>query len=172
MRNSYGGSAIRMFAGAIEAYCTNGMILGQHDVAYFRHTSGLQLADINLNIKRALAVFANKQEVWATWANAQVEREKTMEFFQAISESPRQFDLFQSRWLEEREDRGATLWSVYSTLTNFSSHADGEFAPRRSSEDTLAMTMLNREVQVQKWIESPEWSRLEWSTFESTKEAV
>ena len=162
LRNSYGGSAIRMYAGAIEFYCTNGMLLGQHDAAYFRHTAGLQIAGINLAIKRSLDTFVDKQEVWAKWADTPVQRAATIEFFRSISASPRQFDLFQTRWLEEREDRGSTAWSVYSTLTNFSSHPRGEFAPRRTTDqnDTIAATMLHRELQVQKWVESSAWARL------------
>ena len=159
-RNSYGGTGIRLYGGAIEFYCTNGMMSGQHDAAYFRHTSGLQISGINLAVKRMLEQFVDKQAVWAKWADTPVQRHATIEFFRAISASPRQFDLFQTRWLEEREDRGSTVWSVYSTLTNFSSHPRGEFAPRRTDNDTLAATMLHREVQVQKWVSSPEWGKL------------
>jgi hypothetical protein len=41
VQNGYGGSALRLHAGAIEFYCMNGMIIGDYQSAYNKHTSGL-----------------------------------------------------------------------------------------------------------------------------------
>jgi hypothetical protein len=39
--NGYGGTSFGCKVGAINFFCTNGMITGEHDVVYRRHTSGL-----------------------------------------------------------------------------------------------------------------------------------
>jgi hypothetical protein len=39
--NGYGGTSFGCKVGAINFFCTNGMITGEHDAVYRRHTSGL-----------------------------------------------------------------------------------------------------------------------------------
>jgi hypothetical protein len=161
-RNSYGGSAIRLYSGAIEFYCTNGMLTGEHDVAYFRHSSGLQLASIGVAVRKSLDAFVSAQSKWQHWAATRVSHSAAMDFFRAVAQTPRMLDVLQTQWLMESEDRDQTVYGVYSALTNYASHENsGGFTPqRRLNEDTRAMTMLGREVQVQKWTETPHFARL------------
>jgi hypothetical protein len=154
--NAYGGASLRVLAGAIEFYCTNGMVLGSYDAAYHRHTSGLRIEHISDVVSKALSTYTTAQSKWQQWTKTPVTREQTMALFHEIASSPRQLDKFSDRWIIEQEDRGPTLWSVYSTLTYFASHSeDAAFAPRNTQQDSVAATMMQRELDVRKWIELP-----------------
>ena len=155
--NAYGGASIRLLTGAIEFYCSNGMITGDFTSTYHRHTRGLQIDRIGEHIKSGLIAFTNEPVKWARWCEKTVTREETMALFTEIASSPRQAEKFINRWEVEAADRGPTVWSVYSTLTNYASHNTGDFSIRSSSidNDSVADTMLKREIDVRKWTEHP-----------------
>ncbi len=58
--------------------------------------------------------------------------------------------------------RGNNKWSVYSALTNYSSHGgDEDFAPLKNTKaDTKAIRMFDREFKVSKWIDTEDFNRL------------
>ena len=67
------------------------------------------------------------------------------------------------QFTREVDDRGNNLWAVYSTLTYYASHADGHFTLRRTVDDTdtVAQTMLGRELNVARWVQTNEWKEME-----------
>lgn len=161
-QNGYGGGSIRLYAGAIEFYCTNGMIRGLHHSAYKRHTSGCQIYHLDKMVKGSLQTFTNAQDDWHRWAHTTVSNANTLEFFRSIARSPSLLDKLNEHYIREREVRGPTMWTVYSTLTYFASHADGDFAPRRGDveDGRVASTMHDRELDVAKWVESARFKAL------------
>jgi hypothetical protein len=163
VQNGYGGSALRMHAGAIEFYCTNGMISGEYESTYRKHTSGLYVSGIAPTVHKALATFSYSQSIWKRWATTPVHHQAAMDLFRELASSEKLRENLQDQYLRERDARGDTLWSVYSAMTYYASHADGGFALRRTVEqqDTQASVMLNRELSVAKWIESDAWKKLE-----------
>ena len=170
VQNGYGGSALRVHAGAIDFYCTNGMISGEYQSAYRKHTSGLVVADMGRTITSALDTFAQSQSKWIKWARTPVKHQAAMDLFRELASSEKLANNLSDQYLRERDARGDNLWGVYSTLTYYASHADGEFKLRSSvdQQDTVASTMLQRELNVAEWIKSDHWRALEsagtWKT--------
>jgi hypothetical protein len=151
VQNGYGGSALRILAGAIEFYCTNGMVRGSYDQVYHKHTAGLRIDHLGDTLVKAIDTYAQSTKEWREWTRKPVTREQTMDLFRAIAKSPSHFDKLSDHWLRERDIRGDTLWAAYSTLTYYASHNDGAFAVRRASEDNSAAIMMQRELDVAQW---------------------
>ena len=161
VQNGYGDSALRMHAGAIEFYCTNGMICGEYQSVYRKHTSGLILTGVADAVDKALEVFANSQNVWREWARKPVRNLDAMELFRELARTDRLTEKLSDHYMREVDVRGMNLWAVYSTLTYYASHSDGEFSIRDTKQDTEAVTMLERELRVAKWLNTDAWKKLE-----------
>jgi len=163
VQNGYGGSALRVHAGAIDFYCTNGMIQGDYTSAYRKHTSGLMVEGVGEAVEKALVSFTDAQDRWRKWAQTPVQHSEAMQLFKDLAQSVKLQENLADQYLKEREDRGNNLWSVYSTLTHYASHNDGPFGLRSTVEqqDTVASTMLQRELTVAQWIKSAAWNKLE-----------
>jgi len=163
VQNGYGGSALRIHAGAIDFYCTNGMIRGEYVSAYRRHTSRLMIGDLSKTINTAVNEYAKTTEQLQTWSKKPVTHEKAMALFEAIASSVKMREGLAEQFMEERDLRGNNVWAVYSTLTHYASHPRGAFALRKSVEeqDNVAATMLRHELDVVRWTQTPEWHALE-----------
>ena len=163
VQNGYGGSALRIHAGAIDFFCTNGMVSGEFNAAYHRHTSGLVVENLSNTITKALETFASEQVKWKRWADTPVKHEAAMELLKSIATSPRLYENLSNQYMHEMDTRGPNLWSVYSALTYYASHNEGEFALRKPAEaaNTEAQIMMQREMNVAKWIRTPAWRNLE-----------
>lgn len=163
VQNGYGGSALRTHAGAIDGWCSNGMIRGDYISAYHKHTSGLQLLSFSNVVRRALESFEESKPMWTRWANTHVPHHAAMELFKQLASSTKMVEGLGNQYLEEVSTHGDTLWSVYSAMTHYASHNEGEFALRKSAEqqDSVANIMLQRELRVSEWTERDEFKALE-----------
>jgi hypothetical protein len=163
VQNGYGGSALRIHAGAIDFYCTNGMIRGEYTSTYRKHTSGLVVGHLNSTVKSALQEFANGSEQWNAWAAKPIRFEQAMKLFEQIALSAKMKESLNDQFTREVDMRGNNMWALYSTLTYYASHNDGAFGLRRTVEeqDTVATTMLGRELNVSRWVHSDAWKELE-----------
>ena len=163
VQNGYGGSALRIHAGAIEFFCSNGMITGEYQSTYHKHTAGLVVTGINTAVERALDVFAASEQKWQRWEETPVGHDQAMQLFHELASSDKLRGNLIQQYMQERDTRGANLYSVYSALTYYASHNDGEFKLRSSvqTQDTEASTMLQRELTVAKWVNSDAWRKVE-----------
>ena len=163
VQNGYGGSALRIHSGAIDFFCTNGMIHGEFTSTYRRHTSGIVIGNLTSTIQESLAQFASQQVIWNRWVNTPVKVDGVAELFDKVSTSTKMREGLLDQYERESDSRGKNLWAVYSAMTYYASHSDGQFTLRRSVEeaDTVASTMLTRELNVSKWLNLPEFKKLE-----------
>jgi len=163
VQNGYGGSALRIHSGAIDFFCLNGMIHGEFTSTYRRHTSGIMIGNLTNTIHESLTQFASQQIIWNKWVNTPVKVDAVAELFDKVSTSIRMREGLLAQYERESDSRGKTLWSVYSAMTHYASHHDGQFTLRKSVEDadTVASTMLTRELNVAKWLNLPEFKKLE-----------
>ena len=164
MRGSYGKDSIMWLAGAIQFYCSNGMVIGEFEQDVRRHSKHLQIADISTNIHKGIEHFYQSAEKWREWDHRNVTALAVHQFFLDAVANDKDHSAL-SRKLEERYfteimDRGETAWAVYSALTYYSSHNAGTFATRNTANDHAAATMFDRERQVRKWVDSPAWQEL------------
>jgi len=157
IKNVYGGGSLRVIYGAIDTYCINGMITGEYEANYFRHTSGLEIPMIGKSIGPALDKFVEETDRMRTWARTYVGHDEAMKLFKRIAASPRMIEKMNSEWMREADDRGQTKWALYSTLTNYSSSQDGTFKIKQTEHDTVQATLHARELNVHKWITLPEF---------------
>jgi Domain of unknown function (DUF932) len=164
--NGYGGSALRVHAGAIEFYCSNGMIRGEYQSTYRKHTAGLVVSGIDHAITSSLESFAADQAKWRKWAATPVRHSDAMQLFKDIAQSVKLQEGLTEQYMVESDERGPNLWAVYSAMTYYSSHNTGPFAFRASVEkqDTVATTMLQRELRVSQWTNTDAWHKLEMAT--------
>jgi hypothetical protein len=163
VQNGYGGSALRLHAGAIEFFCTNGMISGDYQSTYNKHTSGLVVSGVSQSVESALQAFARSKDTWQQWADTPVKHHDAMALFRQLASSDKLRENLSHQYMREADERGSNLWAVYSAMTYYASHADGEFSLRETvkAQNTEASTMLQRELTVAKWVASPLWRKLE-----------
>jgi hypothetical protein len=163
VQNGYGGSALRIHSGAIDFYCMNGMIHGEFISTYRRHTAGVTIGNLSNAVQTALLQFAAQQDVWRTWAEKPAKFDAVLELFEKISTSEKMRNALLEQYERESDARGKNVWAVYSTMTHYASHYDGNFGLRRTvlEADTVATTMLTRELNVAKWAQSQEFKKLE-----------
>ena len=159
--NSYGGTSFRLIVGAIEWYCTNGMVIGEYDIFYHRHTRGLTLDKINVRIKSAIDIFFKYGETMTKWYKRTITDAEALEFLTEHSGfSQRKAEAMFRQWLLESEQRGKNVWALYSALTYYSSHNTGEFTMRDTKSDHQAATMVKREREVRDIVSSSHWTTL------------
>ena len=63
---------------------------------------------------------------------------------------------------QETTVRGHNAFALYSAFTNYSSYGDERngFIIKDTKGDTKSVTMLNRELEVNKWIATPQFKDL------------
>jgi hypothetical protein len=142
------------------------MIRGEYVSAYKKHSSRLVVTGLDNLVTKALMQFTESEVVWQRWVRTGVQHAAAMALFEKIAESAKMKEGLLEQYEREQDARGKNLWSVYSTLTYYASHADGAFNFRRTvdEQDTKASIMLKRELAVSRWTQSPEWQALETVT--------
>jgi len=162
VQNGYGGSAVRLIAGAIEFYCSNGMITGKYDSKYARHTSGVKIADFRKFVLSALHNFTTATDKWKKWVKTPVINDDVLDFFTSLAITSNLRENLITQHIVERHHRGPNLWSVYSAMTNYASHSDGLFPLRKTDENSNAATiMFNRGLDVDLWSTTDAFKRIE-----------
>ena len=162
--NSYDGSgSFKMYSGAIDFFCSNGIITGDYDVFVHKHTSGLTIPDVTQRVKRTIDVFYTSAERWRRWVGKKITDGQVEEMLlQLHGVSARRAEQFLSLYHENALTHGSTVWALYSAFTAFASHAEGDdrFLIRDTGEDNEAVTLLNRENAVVGWVASDAFQRL------------
>lgn len=159
--NGFGGSSFKLMLGAIDFFCTNGMVVGEFDAYYHRHTKGLKVQDVVERIRRGIDVFYKQADVWQRWMKKELSADDVQEFLKSLpGMSPRRAAQLERQYYIESRAHGATVWALYSAMTYFATHNEGEFRVRDTGNDNVAATLLKREEQVKRWSESSEWKRI------------
>ncbi len=159
VKNGFGGSSIVLYTGAIDFFCTNGMIGGQFDCMYARHTKGLQITDVTDRVRRSIDVFYKQADIWRGWRNQLVSEQQAKEFFEDMFSDRLAIKLYR-QFLIDRQIHGHNMWALYSAMTYYASHDEGQFETRNTGVDHSAVTLLKREEQVQRTVASDAWSAL------------
>lgn len=159
-QNSFGHTGIKLYAGGIDFYCENGLILGHFEKTFKKHTKNLQLGVLNDPIQKGIDLFNARQAEWLEWQDRAVSRADAAKTLEDLAVGPRMSERLIARFDQESQDRGGTLWALYSALTFYASHNSAVFPVRQTPTDHTAETLLNRELQVQKWISSEPFTRL------------
>lgn len=150
VQNGFGTGAIKLYAGAIDFFCTNGLILGEYSSTYAKHTSGVTLGRFTKAVEASVDIFWKNRDMYTKLRQHKVQSdEMVQEWFQEQFSERLGMKLYR-QYLIEKASRngGGSLWAVYSAMTHFASHNSGEFGLRNTVNDHEASTMISRENQV------------------------
>ena len=148
--------------GAIDFFCTNGMITGEYDKIKRKNTANFNLDVFISELKKSVKDFdaqANMFQRWAVTSLVHVDVKNLLDkIIQSDNRSEKMFTLYN----QEVSTRGRNVWALYSAFTNYASYADERngFTLRNTGNDTEAQSMWSREQEVSKWISSPEFQRI------------
>jgi hypothetical protein len=157
--NGYdGSSSFKLYHGAIDYFCTNGMVTGSYDMIYKRHTSGLTIPALTDKVRKAIEIFHEQSEEWSRWTSKKISNETAEECFKAMPNiSERRVLQLMQQYKQEIVSHGPTLWALYSTATFYASNSNGYFSVRDTGQDNVASTLLDRENQVRGWLNTDEF---------------
>ncbi len=159
--NGFGGSAIKLYAGAIDMFCTNGMVLGDFTTEYAKHTSGVKIARFTEVVEQAVDVFWKNKARWQMLRDTVIKSDElVLSWLQKEFSERTGLKLFHQYLIEKKVRGGSNMWALYSALTYYSSHSTGDFALRNTKNDHAAQTMLSRENDVRKVVDSAAWDEL------------
>lgn len=160
VQNGFGSRAIKLYSGAIDFFCTNGMIIGDHVRTYAKHTSGVQINKFKEAVEASVNMFWKNRHFYGELAGRKVLDDDDVAAFYNKHFGDRLGARLLRQYLIEKRARGPSLWSVYSALTYYSSHAEGEFTLRNTSNDHAASTMMKREVDVMRVVKDEDFMRI------------
>jgi len=148
--NSYGGKSVSCIAGAIDFFCTNGMVTGSFETKARRHTSGFTLTGLDKWITDSLDEFTTFNTRLQEYASMTFDYTSLMALTEVLADQrviSHQFSKsFPVNVLAEAEGRGGvgitevSVWDVYSAMTTFATHAD----VRKTGNDHEFSTRMKR----------------------------
>ena len=147
--------------GAIDFFCENGSISGEFDTVRRKNTKNFELSAFIDEVEQSVDVFYERAKLYQAWAAKSIHMHQALACIEKLpgitkAKATKLYDLY----INETLVRGHNVWTLYSAMTNYSSHVDNGFALRRTRSDHAARSMLSREFEVVKWISSPSFEKL------------
>jgi len=163
-----GLTANNYMLGAIDGFCTNGMVFTQaadRDSAYVkvykRNTKNFNLDAFAVHLRSSVEIFYEQAEQYRKMALLPLSHQHGIKFIDELSMSESKRDGIKSIYGHEIIDRGENVFALHSALTNYSSHQNPNlFKTRSTKNDVLAETMFKREEEVANIFASNRWSEL------------
>ena len=157
-----GSCSNQVFFGAIDFFCTNGMIRGEHDKVRRKNTSNFSMDRFIRDLRGSQQSFYMQSERLQSWANKPLYSGDVKSMLETLLKSDRASEKMLSLYYQEAGVRGQNVWALYSAFTNYATYADERngFSLRNTGKDTNAVSMFNREHQVSQWIESKPFKEL------------
>lgn len=148
--------------GAIDFFCTNGQIRGEHDKVRRKNTSGFSLDRFITQLERSKQDFYSQSATLQSWANKRLLIQDVKSMLESLFKSDVKADKMITLYNQEANVRGQNAWALYSAFTNYASYADERngFKLRNTGYDTRAVSMFHREQEVSKWIDSKQFKEL------------
>ena len=148
--------------GAIDFFCLNGQIRGKHDKVMRKNTSNFSLDRFIFELEKSQQDFTAQAEQMQRWANTSLAHVNVKELLEGIMRSDRKAEKMHTLYSQEAGARGRNLWSLYSAFTNYATYADERngFNLRNTGNDTQAISMFKREIDVAGWIDTPQFQAI------------
>lgn len=157
--NSYGAKAIQLISGAIDFFCTNGMIIGAHERAARKHTSGVTVRGLDRWVHDSVTAFTGHVDRMQQWSHTDIPHAHENGLFthlvgKGLASERHASQLNTSMHYERNRHAGRdnrpTLWHLYSAMTQWSSHSE----VRNTGNDHEANTRIGRARHVQQMIDA------------------
>ena len=157
-----GSCSNQTFFGAIDFFCTNGMIRGEHDKVRRKNTANFTMARFIRDLRESTQSFYAQSERLQGWANKPLYIGNVKAMLDTLLKSDRMAEKMLGLYNQEASVRGQNVWALYSAFTNYASYADERngFNLRNTGKDTGAVSMFQRESKVSQWIESKPFKEL------------
>ena len=157
--NSYDGStSFSSRVGGFRLLCSNGMVIGKTFMhASLRHTKSLDIKSVISKLDETINVYLENANQWQQWSKQRIslyDLEAVVKHFADGNEKLEQSLI--ENYHQEAQEIGLNKWSLFNAFTHWSTHAP----VREASQSNAASIRLNRELRVQRLLESPEWKRL------------
>jgi hypothetical protein len=121
--NGYGGTSLGCIIGAVNHFCTNGMILGDYETVYRRHTLGLDASIAAEWLKAGMAKWDVGVLRWHRWASIPSRTSAMIDAAKAMSDNEQHVRRMERVYIDTYVPKyGNTLFALYQTLTDFASH--------------------------------------------------
>lgn len=152
----------QVFFGAIDFFCTNGMIRGEHDKVRRKNTTNFSMDTFIRELENANSDFYSQAEQLQTWASTPLEYSSVRDMLHSLMGSEKKGDKMLGLYGQEIQTRGHNAFALYSAFTNYASYADERngFKLRDTGNDTNSISMWGREQEVTKWISSKQFKEL------------
>ena len=152
-----------VFFGAIDFFCTNGIIVGQHDKVKRKNTSGFNLTSFADKLHDHKDDFEADTKKFQRWAETDISSFDVKSILESIIKSDNTAEKMYGLDSQEAATRGRNLWALYSAFTNYATYADDRngFHLRNTGNDNDAENMYKREHKVAGWIDDPAFKRME-----------
>jgi len=152
----------QVFFGAIDFFCTNGMIRGEHDKVRRKNTTNFSMDTFIRELENANSDFYSQAEQLQTWASTPLEYNSVRDMLHSLMGSEKKGDKMLGLYGQEIQTRGHNAFALYSAFTNYASYADERngFKLRDTGNDTNSISMWGREQEVTKWISSKQFKEL------------
>jgi hypothetical protein len=163
--NSFDGStSVKAYVGAIDFFCTNGLIRGEYEQAVFRHNSNTILSRFSDRLKIMMQVFDKDIDIMRDWAKRDVTLTRVQAWLDKQVDAGRltkaKADAIALRFMQEAEVRGATVWALYSALIYYATYQEGTvFAPRGDGAARPRLA-FKREQDVHQLTSTQDWKEL------------
>ena len=149
--------------GAIDFFCTNGMVTGDASSIKRKNTSGSSLDLFIHELQNAEQEFYKTTETLQHWARKPIGHVDVKAMLDKIIGSEQMSKKMYSLYSQEASVRGTNVFALYSAFTNYASYQDERngFKLRNTGKDTEAKNMWDRESRdVMKWINTPQFKEL------------
>ena len=160
-----GSCSNQVFFGAIDFFCTNGMITGEYDKVRRKNTSNFCMDRYIQELNQSSVDFYKQAAMLQAWATKELPTYSTkgwIDFLSTITKSDQKAKKMIHLVQQEVSKRGRNVFALYSAFTNYASYADERngFNLRNTGKDTVSQSMWAREHEVTKWISTPEFKQL------------
>ena len=152
----------QVFFGAIDFFCTNGMIRGEHDKVRRKNTTNFNMSTFIKELENANSDFYSQAEQLQEWARTPLDDQSVQTMLNSLMGSEKKSEKMLSLYGQEIGKRGRNAFALYSAFTNYASYADERngFKLRNTGNDTNAISMWGREQEVTKWVSSKQFKEL------------
>lgn len=177
--NSFDGSgSVKVLLGAIDFYCTNGMIHGQYDVFKKTHKGHDPIPSFEGIFVKALEQYTDKMDLYQNWASKSLTDSAVHNFVANLFPTSKKNDndpefittkpysLMGDNLIRQYENetfvRGNNAWAMYSAMTFYASHDSEIFPLNKMSKDQNndQERLARRNDKVISWLNSDAWSEL------------
>ena len=160
-----GSCSNQVFFGAIDFFCTNGMITGEYDKVRRKNTSNFCMDRFIQELNQSSVDFYKQAAMLQAWATKELPTYSTkgwIDILSTITKSDQKAKKMIHLVQQEVSKRGRNVFALYSAFTNYASYADERngFNLRNTGKDTVSQSMWAREHEVTKWISTPEFKQL------------